>query len=293
MSLKEYLEERRLLVNEYLKGYFSSKPFPPERLFQAITYSLFAGGKRIRPLLAITSFEACGGKAEDVIPQASALELIHTYSLIHDDLPSMDDDDFRRGKPTNHKVFGEALAILAGDALLTEAFIMFMQSSRFSPTALKEALLTVATAAGARGMVGGQAEDILSEGKDPDPRTVHFIHTHKTGALISASVRIGPLLAGSPPEIHDALSLYGDKIGLAFQIIDDILNVTGNEEDLGKKTGTDQERGKMTYPALYGLERSRAAAQELIDEAKLSLAVLGEKGRYLGEIADYLSARTS
>jgi len=293
MSLKEYLEERRLLVNDYLKEYFFSKPFLPERLFQAVTYSLFAGGKRIRPLLAITSFEACGGKAEDVIPQASAIELIHTYSLIHDDLPAMDDDDFRRGKPTNHKVFGEALAILAGDALLTEAFVMFMQASRFSPSALKDALLAVATAAGPRGMVGGQAEDILSEGKDPDPMTVHFIHNHKTGALISATVRIGPLLAGSPPEIHDALSLYGDKIGLAFQIIDDILNITGDERNLGKKTGTDQERGKMTYPALYGLERSRAAARELIDEAKLSLAVLGEKGRYLGEIADYLSARTS
>lgn len=292
MSLKSHLEERRRLVDNYLNEYFSAT-FPPEKLFQSMTYSLFAGGKRIRPLLAILSYEACGGNAEEIIPQASAIELIHTYSLIHDDLPAMDNDDFRRGKPTNHKVFGEAIAILSGDALLTEAFLMFLNSDRFDHKSLCKAVIILASAAGARGMVGGQAEDILSEGQPPEPQKVHFIHTHKTGALISASVRIAPVLYGASQEIIDALTVYGEKIGLAYQIIDDILNVIGDETLMGKKTGTDAERNKMTYPALYGLERSKAAAVELIVEAKTALSPLGDRGKYLTDLADYLSSRTS
>ncbi|HEC98146.1 MAG TPA: polyprenyl synthetase family protein [Nitrospirae bacterium] len=291
MVLKDYIKSRQELVDSYLKKYFSGK-FLPERLYESLTYSLFAGGKRIRPVLAIASLEACGGKAEDILPQASAIELIHTYSLVHDDLPAMDDDAMRRGKPTNHKVFGEAIAILAGDALLTEAFVMFTEGERFSPYAVKEAIRILADAAGPRGMVGGQAEDILSERKDPDPRTVHFIHTHKTGALIWASVRIAPVLAESPREIIESLGIYGEKTGLAFQIVDDILDVTGDANSLGKETGADSEKGKMTYPAIYGIERSKAQANELVEEALSAIDFMGDGAAPLRSIAKYLVQRT-
>ncbi len=291
MTLKEYLAEKRNQVNAYLKDYFSV-PFQPERLYQSVTYSLFAGGKRIRPILTIASFEACGGNSEDILPQAAAIELVHTYSLIHDDLPAMDNDDFRRGKPTNHKVFGDAIAILAGDALLTEAFTMFTEGNRFKGPSLLSALRVLANAAGARGMVGGQAEDILSEGRTPDPRTVHFIHTHKTGAMIAASVQISPILAGSPPSVYESISTYGENVGLAFQIVDDILDVTGDEKNLGKSTGTDSERGKMTYPALHGIERSKAAASELIEAALTAVQTIGDRAFYLTEIAKYILKRT-
>lgn len=291
MTLKEYLAKKRNQVNAYLKDYFSV-PFQPERLYQSVTYSLFAGGKRIRPILTIASFEACGGKSEDILPQAAAIELVHTYSLIHDDLPAMDNDDFRRGKPTNHKVFGDAIAILAGDTLLTEAFTMFTERNRFKSPSLLSALRVLANAAGARGMVGGQAEDILSEGRTPDPRTVHFIHTHKTGAMIAASVQISPILAGSPPSVYEAISTYGENVGLAFQIVDDILDVTGDEKDLGKSTGTDSERGKITYPALHSVERSKAAASELIEAALTAVKTMGDRAFYLTEIAKYILKRT-
>ncbi|NOZ25101.1 MAG: polyprenyl synthetase family protein [Nitrospirae bacterium] len=291
MVLKDYIRSRQELVDLYLKNYFSSE-FLPERLYESVTYSLFAGGKRIRPVLAIASFEACGGKAEEILPQASAIELIHTYSLIHDDLPAMDDDDMRRGKPTNHKVFGEAIAILAGDALLTEAFVMFTEGDRFPPRAVKEAIRILADAAGPRGMVGGQAEDILSERKEPDPRTVHFIHTHKTGALICASVKIAPVLASEPYEVVESLGVYGEKVGLAFQIVDDILDVTGDADSLGKRTGADSEKGKMTYPAIYGIERSKAAAKELVEEALSAIDFMEEAADPLRGIAEYLVQRT-
>ncbi len=291
MVLKDYIKSRQKLVDSYLKKYFSSE-FLPERLYESVTYSLFAGGKRIRPVLAIASFEACGGETEDILPQAAAIELIHTYSLIHDDLPAMDDDAMRRGKPTNHKVFGEAIAILAGDALLTEAFVMFTEGERFSPHAVKEAIRILADAAGPRGMVGGQAEDILSEKKEPDPRTVHFIHTHKTGALICASVRIAPVLSGASHEIIESLGMYGEKVGLAFQIVDDILDVTGDPDSLGKKTGADSEKGKMTYPAIYGIERSKAAANELVEEALSVIDFMGDRADPLRSIARYLVQRT-
>ncbi len=290
IDFKEYINKRREAVDQYLREYFSKK-FQPEILYNSITYSLFAGGKRLRPLLAIASYEACGGEYSHILPQASAIELIHTYSLIHDDLPAMDDDDLRRGKPTNHKVFGEAIAILAGDALLTEAFVMFLKSEHFSADALVKACRVLADAAGARGMVGGQAEDILSEGKEPDPDTLFFIHTHKTGALISASVRISPILTDAPQSIYDSLTIYGEKIGLAFQIVDDILDVTGDEEKLGKKTGADKKKKKMTYPALYGIERSKAAADELIKEALVAINMFDERAEPLRAIAEYILKR--
>jgi geranylgeranyl diphosphate synthase type II len=291
MELKEYLKNSRDLVNSYLKEYFSTI-FLPERLHESINYSLFAGGKRIRPILTIASFEACGGIAEAILPQASSIELIHTYSLIHDDLPAMDNDDIRRGKATNHKVFGDAMAILSGDALLTEAFIMFTEGERFSPGHLIKALRLLAEAAGSKGMVGGQAGDILSEGREPDPKMVHFIHTRKTGALIGASVTVAPVLADVSEDKRERLSTYGEKVGLAFQIVDDILDITGNERDLGKETGSDLQKNKMTYPSLYGIERSKAAAEELIEEAITALVGFGEEAAPLREIADYLSKRT-
>lgn len=289
-DLKVYLTQRRQLVEDYLKRYFSRR-HPPERLYEAMTYSLFAGGKRIRPVLAMASYEACGGRAEDILPQASAIELIHTYSLIHDDLPAMDDDDFRRGKPTNHKVFGEAMAILAGDALLTEAFVMFSQSDVFKPEPLLKALRELATAAGPEGMVAGQAMDILSEGLSPDEETLSFIHTHKTGALIAGSVRIGPILAEAPQDLYNALNTYGQCIGHAFQIVDDILDLVGDEKKLGKPVGSDIDKNKMTYPALYGVETSRLKARELINQATSAIESLGTKATPLKEIALYILQR--
>ncbi len=289
-DLKTYIKERRDAVDEFLRQHFSVR-FQPEILYESMTYSLFAGGKRLRPILAIASYETCGGEYRQILPQAAALELIHTYSLIHDDLPAMDNDDIRRGKPTNHRVFGEAMAILAGDALLTEAFYIFLNSEHFPPERLIEACRHLADAAGPRGMVGGQAEDILSEGRPPEPDTLFFIHTHKTGALISASVRIGAILADVPVHLRDALGVFGDKIGLAFQIADDILDVTGEEERMGKKKGSDQRKGKMTYPSLYGIDRSRAAAEELVREAVGALRVFGESATPLVSIAQYIIQR--
>jgi len=289
-DLRAYLSERKSLIEEFLKEYFKRRR-QPEPLHDAMTYSLFAGGKRLRPILAIASYEACGGRTEEILPQASAIELIHTYSLIHDDLPAMDDDDFRRGRPTNHKVFGEAMAILAGDALLTEAFVMFTDSRVFKSEKLLKALHEIATAAGADGMVAGQAMDILSEGKTPDEETLKFIHTHKTAALISASVKIGPILADAEEAQYSALSLYGQSIGLAFQIVDDILDIVGDEKRLGKPVGSDLEKNKMTYPALYGIDESRKKANELIDRAIEALEPFGEKATPLKEIALYILQR--
>jgi geranylgeranyl diphosphate synthase type II len=322
MDIQNYLKEKRELIDSYLKSYFSVT-CKPSVLHEAMKYSLFAGGKRIRPILALASYEACGGDPKDIIPYASALELIHTYSLIHDDLPAMDNDELRRGKPTGHKVFGEAMAMLAGDALLTEAFYMLssikVQSSKFKVQSLppfnsplskgghrgvtelrtpnSELILRVisevARAAGASGMVGGQAQDILSENLEPDRDTLHFIHLHKTAALITASVRMGPMLAGSDEDTMNALTRYGENIGLAFQIIDDILDIEGNTEELGKSTGSDKKRKKMTYPLLLGIEGSMQKAQDLISEAINALHIFLSEAYPLREIARYLIKRRS
>ncbi|HWR57847.1 MAG TPA: farnesyl diphosphate synthase, partial [Thermodesulfovibrionales bacterium] len=224
MHIKKYLKERRLLVDSFLRSHFDSK-VTHAPLRRAMEYSIFAGGKRLRPILALASYEACGGRVEDIVPYASALELIHTYSLIHDDLPAMDDDDLRRGKPTNHKVFGEAMAILAGDALLTEAF--YLLSLRSNPevsvpgSALLRVIRDIAMSAGTHGMVGGQAEDILCENRVMEREDLAFIHAHKTGALITASVRMGGILARTGKKKFHALTRYGENVGLAFQVIDD------------------------------------------------------------------------
>jgi geranylgeranyl diphosphate synthase type II len=294
MDIKPYIQEKRELIDVYLKIYFN-KSIKPTILHEAMTYSLFAGGKRIRPILALASYEACGGDPKNILPQASALELVHTYSLIHDDLPAMDNDDLRRGKPTNHKVFGEAMAILAGDALLTEAFSMItsMQNtnSKFQYSSIAEVIREVSVASGVHGMVGGQAQDILSENSKPDGETLEFIHLHKTAALIKASVKIGPILAGSKRSILEALTIYGGHIGLAFQVVDDILDVEGTTEELGKTAGSDLKKKKLTYPAIYGTKKARQKAGELVTMAIDSLKPFSTEADPLRETALYLLRR--
>lgn len=293
MDLKEYLREKKVLVDTFLGDYFAGKTRPAV-LAEAMNYSLQAGGKRIRPILCLAAGEACGGRAAAIVPYASALEMIHTYSLIHDDLPAMDNDDLRRGKPTNHKVYGEAIAILAGDALLTEAFVIFAEPS---PSIKAEAQLAavreLAAASGMKGMVAGQVQDMLSENAEPDEEMLRFIHRHKTAALLSASVRIGAILSGAGSGVFEAISGYGDRIGLAFQVIDDILDIVGETEVIGKPKGSDERRKKLTYPRLYGIEKSRAIAGELVADALVSLRYFGPEADPLREIASYLLSRTN
>jgi len=295
MNLNEYITEKRNAVDAFFHSYFTVQRKPPV-LQQAMLYSLFAGGKRIRPILALASYEACGGNPAEIVPYASTLELIHTYSLIHDDLPVMDNDDLRRGKPTSHKMFGEAIAILAGDALLTEAFSMLSDpslSGNLKEANVLRAVREIALASGLNGMVAGQVQDILSENLEPDHETLEFIHRHKTAALIRASVMMGPILYGSGRDVLDALSGYGDNIGLAFQVIDDILDVDGNAEELGKPIGSDERAKKLTYPCLYGVEKSRGIAGELISSAVSSLSSFSSNADPLREIANYLLKRRS
>ncbi|HXX58340.1 MAG TPA: farnesyl diphosphate synthase [Thermodesulfovibrionales bacterium] len=306
IDIKTYLRDKRDLIDSFLRSHFSM-PLAPATLNDAMVYSLFAGGKRLRPILALASYEACGGDGTEILPYVASLELIHTYSLVHDDLPAMDDDDLRRGKPTNHKVFGEGMAILAGDALLTEAFSLLSDSSRLSspsprgvldetrsripPSAVLKVIGEVSMAAGAHGMVGGQAEDLLSEDAAPESEKLSFIHSHKTGALITVSVRMGAILARAGKKNLRALTRYGENIGLAFQIIDDILDIQGNTGELGKTTGSDEKKKKMTYPGLYGIDRSAKKAEELVEEAVGVLQSFRESADPLREIALYITKR--
>src|SRR5437867_3034428 len=242
-------------------------------------YSVMAGGKRLRPILVIAGCEAVGGQAEHVMPTACALELIHTYSLIHDDLPAMDDDDYRRGRLTNHKVFGDAMAILAGDALLTLAFRLIASNVDAAADArvIADVVAEVAEAAGTDGMVGGQVVDIESEGKTVSADTLDYIHTHKTAALIRASLCAGAVIAGAAPAQLTAITACGEALGLAFQIVDDILDVEGNSEELGKTAGKDAQQQKATYPAFHGIEASREKARALIADAKKALVPIGPR----------------
>ena len=293
-NLKAYLLKKRQKVDEALDEYFPTAEGLTAKLTEAMRYSLFAGGKRLRPILCMAGAETVGGLEEGVLPVACALELIHTYSLIHDDLPLMDDDDLRRGKPTNHKVFGDAIALLAGDGLLTEAFSLMTSNyatEKIAPARLLEAIAVISRAAGYGGMVGGQVVDMLWEGKKADLETVKFLHTHKTGALITASVTSGAILAGAPePQIRSVLS-YGQKIGLAFQISDDILDVEGDSETMGKKAGADEEKGKSTYPSVLGLSESKRIQSDLVQEAVQDLRAFGEKAEPLRQIAYYIIER--
>lgn len=297
MDLKHYFKDRCKLVDAALDSILPNDDAAPVSLHKAMRYSVFAGGKRIRPILMLAACEAVGGDIERAMPAACAMEMIHTYSLIHDDLPAMDDDDFRRGNPTNHKVFGEAIAILAGDALLTLAFIA-MSSSAYSDRIPSATLLAVINeighCAGSHGMVGGQVVDMESEGKtDIDLPTVQYIHTHKTGALIKASVKSGALIGGADGKALAALTRYGEAVGLAFQIADDILDIEGTTEQIGKDAGSDEARGKATYPAVVGLADAKTRAAELVDLALESLQDFDEKAEPLREIARYIVARKS
>lgn len=292
--LKNYLREKKSLVDEGLKAHFSNAGDPTADLLRAMTYSLFAGGKRLRPILCMASASVVGGRETDVLPIACALECIHTYSLIHDDLPAMDDDDFRRGRPSNHKVFGEALALLAGDGLLTEAFhLMSTGCSEGGPTTsvLLKVIRLVAQASGCRGMVGGQAADILSEGKKVEFPVVEYIHKHKTGALIRASTVAGALMGGGSGNQVDSLDRYGERIGLAFQISDDILDIVGDKDTIGKAVGADDRKGKATYPALLGLKRSKEIEARLSEEAVSLLDQFDERAEPLRLIARYIIER--
>ena len=296
MNLKEYLQRRGRLVDEALERWVPGQDEFPPQVHEAMRYSLFAGGKRLRPILTLASTEAVGGRIVDALPLACSLELIHTYSLIHDDLPAMDDDDLRRGKPTNHKVFGEALAILAGDALLTEAFHMASRPDLMKKVPASRrirALWHLARAAGSLGMVGGQTMDILIQGKDIEAPILEYIHTHKTGALITASVVMGAIVGGASVREYKALKGYGENLGLAFQVTDDLLDVEGEERKLGKAVRKDQSKGKATYPALFGINESRLKAEHLTEEALACLDSFNRRAKPLREIAKFILKRTN
>jgi geranylgeranyl diphosphate synthase type II len=295
VDLKTYQQDCLALVEEALDLYLPGEKMLPQSLHKAMRYSVFAGGKRIRPVLMIAACEAAGGERRSVLPAACALEMIHTYSLIHDDLPAMDDDDFRRGRPTNHKVFGEAQAILAGDALLTEAFNLLARPD-VSPELSAETRLKIvhllARSAGSMGMVAGQVVDMESEGKKINFPTLEYIHTHKTGALILAAIQIGALVAGADETCFKNLSRYGEAAGLAFQVADDILDIVGDQAVLGKDVGSDQERGKATYPAFLGLEEARERARDLRDMALEALQAFAVEAEPLRQIARYIIDRS-
>jgi geranylgeranyl diphosphate synthase, type II len=289
-DLKNYLSRRKALVEAALGKIFPVAAGLQKRVIEAARYSLFAGGKRLRPILCLASAEVVGGDIEPVLPAACALEMIHTYSLIHDDLPAMDNDDFRRGVPTNHKVFGEAIAILAGDALLTEAF-EYLALGGVSPDKVTEVIRIAVKAAGYRGMIGGQVIDLECEDRKVDLATVEYMHIHKTGALLSASLEIGSIVGGGDQVQTSALKNYGHHIGLAFQITDDLLDVEGDPALMGKTPGSDAAKNKMTYPALLGIAQSRDAAREHVESALEALTSFDVRAEPLRAIARYLLVR--
>jgi geranylgeranyl diphosphate synthase, type II len=296
MDIKLYLNKKKQIVDKALDSLVLPAKTFPSSVFEAMRYSLFAGGKRVRPILAIAAAEAIGARTAGLLPIAGSLELIHTYSLIHDDLPAMDDDDFRRGRPTCHRAYGEAIAILAGDGLLNRAFEVLSDPGRLksvTPTRLIAIIKEISTASGVFGMVGGQVVDMESEGKDIDVATLEYIHTHKTGALIRASVRVGALYAKAGKRQLRALTRYGELVGLAFQIADDILDITGKQEVIGKDVGSDIRKGKKTFPGLYGLEESRRRAVEVVDGAILALNGFDKKADPLRELAKYIVNRVN
>jgi geranylgeranyl diphosphate synthase, type II len=291
-DLSTYLKERQVQVEEALDR---SLPLAyPEKIYEAMRYSLLAGGKRLRPILCLATCELMGGTIEMAMPTACALEMLHTMSLIHDDLPAMDNDDYRRGKLTNHKVYGEDMAILAGDGLLAYSFeYVATQTQEVPAERVLQVIARLGRTVGAAGLVGGQVVDLESEGKsDIQAETLHYIHTHKTGALLETCVVSGGILAGATDADIKRLSRYAQNIGLAFQIIDDILDITATQEELGKTAGKDLQAQKATYPSLWGLEASKAKAQELIEDAKAQLKPFAERSQPLIALADFITART-
>ncbi|MEM9149433.1 MAG: geranylgeranyl diphosphate synthase CrtE [Cyanobacteria bacterium P01_F01_bin.3] len=290
-DLAEYLSDRSQQVETALDR--SLPVVYPEQIYEAMRYSLMAGGKRLRPILCLATCEMIGGHTDIAMPTACALEMVHTMSLIHDDLPAMDNDDYRRGKLTNHKVYGEDVAVLAGDALLTYAFeYIATQTQGAKPEQVLKVVALLGKAVGAAGLVGGQIVDLASEVTVVDEETLTFIHMHKTAALLEVSVTSGAILAGAEAPIVEGLRRYAQRIGLAFQIVDDILDITSTSETLGKSVGKDIAAKKATYPSLWGLETSQQKADQLIAEAITELADFGEKAQPLIAIAKYITARS-
>ena len=291
IDIKSYLKEQSVKVDLALEQLLTPQKEHSEKLFESMRYSLFAGGKRLRPVLVVAAYQALGGCNEGIYDIAVSTELIHTYSLIHDDLPAMDDDDFRRGNPTNHKVFSEGMAVLAGDAMQTLAFQVIGQSKSFSDNIKAALICELAESAGAHGMVGGQAEDLLSATKKVSEEKLKFIHLSKTAALIRASVKMGAIAAEASEEVLDKFNDFGEKIGLAFQIIDDVLDEISDQETLGKSIGKDVKQEKITYPSLFGLNKSKEIAQKLIDESLQLISFMKGDANYLKELALFITTR--
>lgn len=289
--LKFLLKEKQTRIEDALSSLLPPEDNAPAIVHEAMRYSVLAGGKRLRPLLCLTSCEAAGGDETLAMSFACALELIHTYSLIHDDLPCMDNDDFRRGRPTSHKVFGEAMAVLAGDALLTLAFEWMAREPRVNPEVKVKAIQEVANASGTHGLVGGQAADLTFQGKSVTTEELQGIHMNKTARLIEASVRVGAILAGASAETLQALAAYGQALGLAFQITDDILDVLGSASEMGKGVRKDASLAKATYPAIFGVEDSKKIASEILQKGLKAIEFLGDKGDLLREISRWTQAR--
>ena len=291
MDLRSYLKTRQRTVEKALDQYLPKATVKPATIHKAMRYSLFAGGKRLRPILCLAAAEACGGRIQKALPLACAVEAVHTYSLVHDDLPSMDNDDFRRGRPTCHKVFGEGIAVLAGDALLTSAFEMVTRAAptrRYDTAAL---LKELAVAAGSEKLIAGQVADLEAEGKPVTRAELRYIHENKTAAILTTSVRLGAMSANANPKQLAAITTFGRALGLAFQIVDDILDVTQTSEKLGKSAGKDITAQKATYPAVIGIEKSRLEARALTRRAHGALKIFGVDGEALRELASYLLER--
>jgi geranylgeranyl diphosphate synthase type II len=291
MIVKTRLASLHKQVDRALDRWLPAEKTRPATLHRAMRYAVFAGGKRLRPILCLAAAEACGGKISNALPAACAVECVHTYSLIHDDLPCMDDDDLRRGRPTTHKVFGEAVAVLAGDALATIAFEILAKTKETPRHAMREFFLELSRAAGSSFLVGGQVADMEAEKRQATPAELLFIHRGKTAAMIVASLRLGAMSANATTAQVKALGVFGENLGLAFQVIDDILDITQTSEQLGKSAGKDAAAGKATYPAVFGLEKSRREAARLTKISLDALKPLGSRADFLRAIADQLLGR--
>lgn len=291
VNLKDYLKTQARAVDREMSRLLPKTGVKPSTLHRAMRYSLFAGGKRMRPVLCLAACEACGGNPAEALPSACAVELVHTYSLIHDDLPCMDDDDLRRGKPTSHKKFGEGVAVLAGDALLTSAFEVLADTRPTRRYPAGDFVRELAVAAGSRFLIAGQVADLEAEGEKISRQQLRFIHAGKTSAMIAVSLRLGAMSANASPAEVRAIGDFGSSLGLAFQVIDDILDVTQPSEKLGKSAGKDEKAGKSTYPAVMGLDASREEARALTATAKAALSTFGARASRLHELADHLLVR--
>lgn len=290
-DLNAYLKSQQILVDDSLNQFLPRVTARPKTVHQGMRYSVFAGGKRLRPILTLAAAEACGGETANALPPACAVEVMHTYSLVHDDLPCMDDDDLRRGRPTSHKVYGEGMAVLIGDALLTEAFTILAHTPPTKRYSLKDLLLEFSICGGSTKLIGGQVLDLEGEGKDLTKAQLVRIHENKTAALLTTSLRLGGMTANATPRQLDALTDFGYNLGLAFQVIDDILDVTQSTEQLGKTAGKDEAVAKATYPSILGLEKSKKEAARFTQKALDSLTLFGKKGQHLDLIAHYLLDR--